>query len=286
MASAGVFPKTASSDVIYQADYNAIQSVIAGVVSTYYGNAVSSSQLSGNPTITALAVQQLIADIAKAYRHIAGDLFSPGFTPTVGQTITAAQFNLLKETADFCETNKNSVAAGFGQLATAVNNTSITTAWNGLHTWTYTYLWPSADAANYWFNAGGFFLVDVSGDGSTGTSKDNDWQNDILNAIATQSYGNTQWDAGSTIDVYEYGNVSQYAENYCRILIQKASNTQLNITVQLNDADAGDQQNASPTPGLPVDENVETNAYASITRYYSVDAITVTDPTPGNPSNW
>ena len=282
MASAGVFPKTATSDIIYQADYNAIQSVIAGVVSTYYGNAVSSSQLSGNPTITALAVQQLIADIAKAYRHIAGDLFSPGFTPTVGQTITAAQFNVLKETADFCEANKNSVAAGFGQLSTIVNSTAITDPWNGNHQWTYTYTWPSAEAANYWFNAGGFFLVDVSGNGSTGSSKDADWQDNILNAIPSQTYGNTQWDAGNNIDVIENGNVSQYTENFARILIVKTSSTILTITVIINDADTGDQTGL----GAAVDEAVNTNALASITRYYSVDAITVTDPTPSNTSNW
>lgn len=283
MASAGVFPKTASSDVIYQADYNAIQSVIAGVVSTYYGNAISSSQLSGNPVIAASHWDNLRLDINKAYKHITGANSSISDVAVNG-LVTAADVNAYKSTADYCETNKNTVAGG--QLASAVNSTSITSSWNGLHTWTYTYLWPSADAANYWFNAGGYFSVDVSGDGSTGTTKDNDWQNNILNSIATQTYGNAQWDAGSTIDVYDYGNISQYAENYCRILIQKASSTQLNVTVQLNDADSGDQQNASPTPGLPVDEPVDTNAYASITRVYSIDAITVTDPTPGNPSNW
>lgn len=283
MAGAGVFPKVATSDIVYQTDYNSIQSVIAGVVSTYYGNAVSSSQLAGNPTITALAVQRLIADIGKAYTHITGDAFSPGFTPTVGQSITAAQFNLLKETADFCETNKNTVAVGFGQLATAVNSTSITDAWNGAHGWAYTYLWPSGEAANYWFNAGGFFLVDVSGDGAAPDSnKDLDWQDNILNAIPTQTYGNTQWDAGSIIDTFEYGNTSQYTENHCRIYISKLAPNALQIEVYLNDADTGDQTGLGPA----VDEAVNTNAYASITRYYSVDAITVTDPTPSNTSNW
>jgi hypothetical protein len=283
MASAGVFPKTASSDVIYQADYNAIQSVIAGVVSTYYGNAVSSSQLSGNPAVAASHWDNLRVDINKAYKHIT-NANSTINDVAVGGVITAADANAYKVAADYCETNKNTVAAG--QLSSAVNSTSLTTAWNGSHQWTYTYTWPSADAANYWFNAGGYFSVDVSGDGSSGSSKDNDWQNNILNAIPTQTYGNTQWDAGNNIDVTENGNVSQYTENFARILIVKTSSTVLTITVIINDADAGDQQNASPTPGLPVDEAVETNAYASITRYYSVDAITVTDPTPSNTSNW
>jgi hypothetical protein len=279
MASAGVFPKTATSDIIYQADYNAIQSVIAGVVSTYYGNAVSSSQLSGNPIIAASHWDNLRVDINKAYKHITNaDSSINDVAP--GGLVTAADANAYKVAADYCETNKNTVAGA--QLASAVDSTSITVAWNGNHQWTYTYTWPSAEAANYWFNAGGYFSVDVSGDGSTGTPKDADWQDNILNVIPTQTYGNTQWDAGNNIDVIETGNVSQYTENFARIFIVKTSSTVLTITVIINDADTGDQTGI----GAPVDEDVNTNAYASITRYYSVDAITVTAPTPSNTSNW
>lgn len=278
MAGAGIFPKT-QGDRVYLADYNAIQSVIAGVVNTYYGNAVSSSQLSGTQQITALGLDNLRVDIDRAYKHITGA--TAGLTDVYsGLSIGYGDWNAYKTAADYCETNKNTVHAT--QLSSAAVSTSMTAAWNGSHVWTYTFTWPSADAANYWFNAGGSFSVDVSGDGSTGTSKDNDWQNNILNAIATQTYGNTQWDAGTAIDVYEYGNVSQYLENYCRIQITKTSTTVLTITVTVNDADTGDQTGLGPA----VDENVNTNAYASITRYYSVDAITVTDPTPANTSNW
>lgn len=273
MAGAGEFPKI-DGDIIYQADYNAIQSVIAGVVSTYYGNSISSGQITGNPQITALALQQLKADIIKAYRHITGDLYNPGFVPNASEVVDNAHFNSLKDYADFCETNKNTVALGFGQLDSAVESSSITSAWNGNRVFLQSYIWPSEAVANYWFNAGGFFLVDVSGSNSSGSSKDNDWQNNILNAIPTQTYTNTQWDAGTNIDVYEYGNVSQYVENYCRIQIIKNSTTMLTVAVLLSDADAGDQTGI----GAAVDEDVNTDATAAITRYYSVDAITVTNP--------
>jgi hypothetical protein len=104
--------------------------------------------------------------------------------------------------------------------------------------------------------------------------------------MPAQGYARSQWIAGTYVDVYEYGNITQYAEDYCRIVIAKTSDTILTITVIISDDDTGDQQNASPTPGPAVDENVSTNAYASITRYYSFDAITVTDPTPTNVTNW
>jgi hypothetical protein len=268
MAGAGVFPKVATSDIVYQTDYNSIQGVIAGVVSTYYGNPVSSSQLSANPTITALAVQQVIADIAKAYRHIAGDLFSPGFTPTVGQTITAAQFNVLKETADFCEANKNSVAAGFGQLATVVDTNTKTDVWNGLRQWRQRYTWATSADATYWFNSGGFFLIDVSGANSSGSVKDNDWQNAILNVIPSQIYTRTNWVNNTNIDVYEYGDYNAYYQtNYCRIFTSKVDDRTLDISVIANDVDTAQH-------GTVGDAMVTVDLSASITRYYSVDAIT------------
>lgn len=279
MATAGNFPKVAG-DTIYAADYNAIQSVIAGVVSTYYGNALSSSQISGTPTIYPAEWDNLRTDINKAYKHITGSNSAINDLAQ-GGLIYKDDVNAYKVAADYCETNKNTVYAAT-QLASAAVSTSLTSAWNGSHTWTYTFTWGSADAANYWFNAGGYFVVDVSGSNSSGSSKDNDWQNDILNAIATQTYGNTQWDAGTNIDVYEYGNNSKYTENYCRIYITKTSTTVLTISVTINDADTGDQTGTGPAE----DENVTTDAAASITRYYSTDAITVTDATPANTANW
>ena len=286
MATAGNFPKV-TGDIIYLADYNAIQSVIAGVVSTHYGNAVSSGQLSASPTIAAAPMDLLRADIDKAYIHITGSV-SGIADIAVGGTIGKDDYNAYKTAADYCETNKNSVYAPT-QLASSVYSQSITAAWNSIHTWTYTYTWANSGLADYWFNTGGYFSVDVSADGSTATSKDDDWQNNILNAIPTQTYGNTQWDTGSNQDVYEYGNISQYAENYCRIQITKVSSTQVSISVTINDADTGDKVIAD-TGGGPfgtaIDEDVNTNAYASITAYQTTDAITATAPATSQTSAW
>lgn len=278
MATAGNFPK-ATGDTVYQADYNAIQSVIAGVVSTYYGNSMSSSQLSGTNTIAPTEWDNLRTDINKAYKHITGSN-STVVDVSSGGLIYHNHINDYKTAADYCETNKDTVNAA--QLTSNSYSQSLTAAWNGNHVWTYTFTWGSVDSANYWFNAGGYFSVDVSGSNSSGSAKDNDWQNDILNAIATQTYGNAQWDAGTNIDVYEYGNNSKYTENFCRIQITKTSTTVLTITVTLNDADTGDQTGTGPA----VDENVGTDAAASIVAYNSYDAITVTNPSASQTSAW
>ena len=279
MAGAGVFPKV-TGDTIYYQDYNAIKSVIDGVVSTYYGNAITSSAVTTGQSISAAQMDLLRADINKAYTHITGSNSAINDLAT-GGIIYKDDWNAYKTAADYCETNKDTVYAAT-QLGSAALSTSLTAAWNGSHTWTYTFTWGTAADANYYFNSGGYFVVDVSGANSTGSSKDNDWQNNILNAIATQTYGNTQWDAGTNISVTEYGNVTQYLENYCQINITKTSTTVLTISVILNDADAGDQTGI----GAAVDEDVNTDAAASITRYFSQGAITAPAVTPSNTSNW
>lgn len=279
MATAGNFPKV-TGDTIYLADYNAIQSVIAGVVSTYYSNPISSAPITGTPTITAALMDNLRLDINKAYTHITG---SNSTIADIAATnlISKDDFNAYKVAADYCETNKNTVYAPT-QLSASVLTQSLTATWQGVKTWTYTLTWSNPGLADKWFNCGGYILVDVSGSNSSGSSKDNDWQNNILNAIPSQTYGNVQWDAGTNIDVYEYGNVTQYAENYCRIVITKVSTTQISVSVILNDADAGDQTGIGPA----VDEDVNTDAAASITYYNSIDAITVTAPSTSQTSGW
>ncbi len=280
MAGSGEFPKTgANTDVIYGNDYNTIQSVIAGVVSTFYGNTVSSSQLAGNPLIGAAAWDLLRVDINKAYKHITG-ADSSITDVNQGDLITAAHANSYKTAADYCETNKTTVNAG--QLASVTRTNSITLPWNGTRVWAETYTWASSDDANYFFNTGGYFVVNIDGDGSLGTSKDDDWQNNILNVIGTQTYNRTNWVNATNIDVTEYGNVSQYAENYARIQITKVGTTQVSITLTVSDSDTGDQTGTGPA----VDEDVNTNAYASIARYYSIDAIVAPAPVVATTSQW
>lgn len=279
MAGAGSFPKTATLDTIYQLDYNTIQSAIAGVLSTYYGQSMTSSQVSANPLIDDAEWDNLRVDINKTYKHITG-ADSAINNVSVGNLVYAADANAYKTAADYCETNKNTVHSS--QLTSAVNSDSMTVAWNGAHTFRMTYSWTSADNANYWFNLGGYFVVDVSGNANGSTApKDVDWADNILNVIATQTYTRSNWVSGTDINVYEYGNNAKYSENYARIYITKVSATQLDVYVTVSDVDAGDQTGIGPA----VDENVNTDVAASITRYSSTDSIvapTVTVVTVSN----
>lgn len=266
MAGAGVFPKTANSDVIYQTDYNTIQGVVSGVLSSYYGQSLSSAPLAGNPVITAAHWDNLRLDIDKTYKHITGST-STVIDASAGGIIYAADINNYKVAADYCETNKATVYAAT-QLTSAVDSNSLTVAWNGSHTWKQRFTWASNEEANYWFNQGGYFFIDVSGAYSSGSVKDNDWQNAILNAIPSQTYTRSNWVTPTEINVYEYGDYNAYYQtNYCRIYTSKVDGKTLDIYVEVNDADTAQH-------GTVGDANVNTHVYASITRYYSTDAIT------------
>ena len=274
MAGSGVFPKTASLDIIYQGDYNSIQSTTAGVLSTYYGQSMLSTQLAANPVISATQWDNLRQDINKCYKHIT-NTDSTILDVDPQDIILAGDANAYKVAADYCETNKATVNAA--QLTSNVNSDLITATWNGIHIFKVTYSWAGADAANYWFNLGGRFVVGIDGSNGSGSAKDNMWLT-IINSMPDQTYSNTQWDDGvaGNIDLISYGTLgSVYSENYARIYFQKISATQLDITVTLNDADIGDVAAlVGPGPAGPaVDENVVVDVATSITRYSSFDSI-------------
>jgi hypothetical protein len=271
MAGSGVFPKTATVDVVYQGDYNIIQSTIAGVLNTFYGQSLTSSQLSGTPVIGAPQWDLLRQDINQCYRHIT-NANSTILDVNINDVILAVDANAYKVAADYCETNKTTAAAA--QLTSSFQSNTLTTAWNGTHTYTIRINWASADAANYWFNLGGSFVIDVSGANAL-SDKELDWQNNILNAIPTQTYNRTNWVNSTNIDLYEYGNNPVYSENYARIVCTKVSTTQLDISVIVSDVDSGDQRPVTGVgpAGPGVDENVVVYVSASIAIYSSFDSI-------------
>jgi hypothetical protein len=276
MAGAGEFPKV-DGDIIYQADYNAIQSVIAGVVSTYYGNAISSSPISGNPEITAAGLDNLRLDINKAYTHITNGN-STITDVAVGDIITNEVWNAYKTAADYCETNKNTVHPS--QLAVVNNNNTMAGPWNAIHSHIVNYQFASSEQADYFFNTGGSLVVNVGGFAAsvaTG-SKDQDWLANILDVIPTQTYTRSNWVSGTDINVFEFGNISQYTENYCQILINKLGPTQFRAYVNVFDVD---------NPVAPrIDENVNVEVSSSMGLFYSTGAITATLPTINVLSNF
>ena len=278
MAGAGEFPKVAG-DLIYAADHNAIRNIAVDVIVNSYGNSVSSAAVtgSGSQTITANHLDLLRNDINRAYIHITGSGSGIGdVAPT--DLITHGTWNAYKTAADYISTNRYSVHPT--QLTTNVQSQTLAAGWNGDHNFWRDYIWPSVAARDYWFNAGGYFLVGVAGSGSDGSSKANDWQNNILEAMPDQTYNRNS--ALANTSVTEFGNIAQYTENFCNIAFFWLTATQLQVRVRINDGDTGDQTGVGPA----IDENVGCNAAVSINMNSSFDQITSSIPSVTATSNW
>ncbi len=273
-AGSGVFPKT-TGDVIYQGDYNAVQSIIAGVKTTYYGISCTSSQLSGNPTITAAQFNNLLTDVDSCIKHQTGS--NSGLTTrSAGTVITFAHINNLKTYADQAETNKATVFAStqlsqVANIQTSNRNGSVY-PWNGSISHVVQVDWSSAANADYFFNAGGYLYATASHSGGSG-SKDSDWAT-VINAIGNRTYTRSNWVTGGTVTIATVGGSGVYSANYWQLSVTKNSTTRVTMTMSFVDAAGGNPN---------FDENVTLNITSAVGYYKSVDAIV--SATPSGSSN-
>lgn len=208
--------------------------------------------------------------------------------PTTGSTISvlaALNTDLTNITA-----NRQNAAANGTQFTGWTGTNSKTTATSGPFTITFTntVTWASADAARYFFNAGGRIKIDVS-KSSTGDLGDPEW-NDLANTLcgdiyitggsATQTIAGTAytgttkiggtgaptvlatttgWNdlvagAAATIVYKQFADTAPYTSNYIQHSIAKnAGSTALTITTVWVQADAdpisGGTAASGATPG-------------------------------------
>lgn len=263
MASEGVFPKS-TGDRIYQADYNAIQSLIAGVKTTYYGVASTSAQLSGKPAIDHTQVNNLLTDIDSCITHQTGSV-SGLTTKSQGATISHLDFNNLYTYANQANTNKDTVYASsqLAQVSDARTSNHAGGGWNTSLVHTVRVNWASANDASYFFQTGGYLYATASSSGGTGSSKDNSWSA-LIGTVGTRPYTRTNWNAGGTTVIAKlYASV--YGANYWQLSVTKDSSSQVTMTMTFQD-DAG--------PNVLYDELVYLNITSSVGYYKSVGAVT------------
>ena len=117
--------------------------------------------------------------------------------PTVGDTISAAANFSSNLTS--CFANRNNAAA-VGSTITSNGVATYSSAWTGALTATHTITFPSANAARYFFNAGGIITWAGARSGGTANAKNTSWTN-LLTAcgtINTTTGTSTQTIAGSS----------------------------------------------------------------------------------------
>lgn len=180
--------------LIQATDYNGFVSTGSPAVNSTWGTGTSDagwgqsalSTVSVGATVSATSWASLVNTISSMAAH-QGTSITSRSAPSTGQTI--AILSNVGTDISSCYTNRlNAVALG-SQYTSWTGTNSKTTATSGASwgiTFTNTVTWASADAARYFFNAGGLIKIDLSKT-STGATGDPEW-NDLATTLCGDIY--------------------------------------------------------------------------------------------------
>lgn len=273
-------------------EYNTVQSRVNTIMSTDYGQSLSSGQVAVGAVITDTQMDNLRTDISKAYAHQQGS--NPTITNVAdGDDILAATINQYGTVMTTVETNKFSIGAGQSSIESG-SSSSRTAAWNGTVTHTLTVNFTSSTARTQFFNAGGQIRFTASRSGGSG-SKNTNWTN-LLSAMGTVIFNYTSTSAssgtGSSLggldlttsyqQIFIKTGSGNYAENDYNINARYVGNN-IQFRIQFRDDDAGDQQGGFKA-GAAVDENV-TGTLQSVVQHRRATGSNVAVPAPSYTAN-
>lgn len=271
-----------AGSLIEAADYNGFVSTNANNINSIYSTG-SGDKGYGETALTTVSAGAIIsapnwANLVNTITTIAshqGTAITSRTAPVANDLITILT-NLTTDVNNVVTNRGNAAAVGStintfsGSVAKTSATGSGTSAWS--ITFTHTITWPSADAARYFFNAGGRVKWETSKT-STGTAADTEW-NDLANTLvgdifitggtATQTIAgtaytgttknggtgtpnvlltNTGWYDLTTSDtlIYrQYADTAPYTGQYIAINARTAgSGTQLVLTTQWYDPGGG-----------------------------------------------
>jgi hypothetical protein len=184
-----------SGGLIEATDYNGFVSTTSGAnVNTVWGTGSTDSgwgqtalsTVSAAGTVTATSWASLVNTIASMGAQT-NTTITARIAPTTGSTI--AILAALNTDLTNITTNRQNAAA-VGSQFTGWTGTNSKTGTTSGATWTITFTntvtWASADAARYFFNAGGLIKIDVSKT-ATGETGDPEW-NDLANTLCGDIY--------------------------------------------------------------------------------------------------
>jgi len=284
--------------IIEKADYDTIKAKVDLVFGTGsgqsgYGQSITSPTVSAGSVVYASQWLTLRNDMVRARQHQIGTSIGISsatdganlLIPTSGNSITEVlrnQFNLFSNTIT---SNKFLIGASQYSSEELITGTR-STAWNGTLTQTVT-ISSTADNMRYFFNAGGKIRISANRSGGTSSSKNTTWdtmftqmgefvidytQTTYTGASASGSA--TGWFDLTTSPVLigqKSAPAGSYAENRYYIYAQRDSgSTQLILTIEFQDVDAGDPN---------IDENVDGTLNSVVSQYRPSGAnVSVTGP--------
>jgi len=311
-----------SGSLILATDYNGFVSTNAGanvndIWSTGSGDKgygeTAVPTVSTSATITATQWATLNNRIASLGSQT-GTTITSRTNPVAGDTIGILA--ALNTDLTNCTTNRGNAVGTGSQYTTFSGSTSYTSNWSGTLTFTHTISFASADAARYFFNAGGRFKWEVNKT-STGNGGDPEW-NDLANTltgdifftgrvngtsqtIAGTSYTGTQKSGGTgspntlatttgwyqlttsdTLIYRQYADSSPYTNNNIALYARTASSgTQLVFTTNWVNSE-GDTTSGGSATGSPFSSFG--TAPATVVTYFPPSATYLTGAAWGTPT--
>jgi len=195
--------------LIQATDYNGFVSTTVGAnVNATWGSSTSSAgygqsalaTVSVGGTVTAAQWASLVNTIAAMANH-QGTTITARTAPTAGTLISV--LSAVNTDITNCYNNRGNAVAVGSQFTGWTGTNSKTTATSGASwsiTFTNTVTFASADAARYFFNAGGIVVLDVSktATGQTGDPEWNDLANTLCGEIRFTGGASTQTIAGTS----------------------------------------------------------------------------------------
>lgn len=197
-----------SGGLIQATDYNGFVSTTAGAnINDIWGTGTGDKgwgqtalgTVSASGTVTATQWASLVNTLTSAGSQTNTTLTARS-APTTGQTISILA-NVATDLTSVTTNRGNAAASGTtsstwtGSIARTATTGAGDADWT--LTWTQTVTFDSADAARYFFNAGGLIRLDMSKT-STGTDKDADW-NTFVATVGTLYFSGRVNSAAQTI---------------------------------------------------------------------------------------
>lgn len=284
----GGLPKI-TGDTVYGADYNAVQTIVDGVLgtdATYgvgygYNQVLTSTVVSVTAKITSQQWSALLGDINKVYLHQNGVNLTSVNT-NIGNSISTSNVNILYNTITTAK-DKRFTAAANQLTSTRLLLPTYASTWGGGRAGIYAVAKVDVGAgqgatnAQYFFNQGGRIVVNgyTTSTFSVSTTQNSNWKTAMAAMTATitaSNYSTILANAATYTSVYK--NIafpSPYTANYVEVLANTTdSGATINLRITYED-------NHIATGTGP--DTVTAGIGADINSFYSTGAFTGVQPT-------
>jgi hypothetical protein len=288
--------------------YNSIRSTLSSIYATQYGQTMRSTAVAATvDSVTSEQMLDLFLDAQGTFVHQVGSVSTTVAVPPIGQTVGANLSQTFNQTTGAKATPADGAIQGINDYESLINtvsnfdpsvsgfpitsfspgtplNSSRSTQWGGTgqvesiyHVVTVAF--PTVNAMNFYFNAGGEIRFTASLTGGSG-SKDTDWQG-LLSAMGTITFNKFRITASSGTPTPSGSGGSGFTSltpSYRQLFIKAGSGvyadndytisgllsgSTLRFRIEFNDGDVGTNA-GSPVGGTPIDEPVTGTATSTV----------------------